>query len=74
MNFINLQTQYLKYKEEIDSEIASVLSSSSFIGGAKLNEFEAGSPIHSCTTRNRMLKWHKCFISCFKGFRYQTRR
>lgn len=40
MNFINLQAQYLKYKEEIDSEIASVLSSSSFIGGAKLNEFE----------------------------------
>ncbi|EIX6085922.1 DegT/DnrJ/EryC1/StrS family aminotransferase [Campylobacter coli] len=41
MNFINLQAQYLQYKEEIDSEIASVLSSSSFIGGAKLNEFEA---------------------------------
>lgn len=40
MNFINLQAQYLAYKDEINTEIESVLSSSSFIGGAKLNEFE----------------------------------
>ncbi|ECR3131245.1 aminotransferase DegT [Campylobacter jejuni] len=40
MNFINLQAQYLAYKNEINAEIESILSSSSFIGGAKLNEFE----------------------------------
>ncbi|HDZ5085292.1 TPA: DegT/DnrJ/EryC1/StrS aminotransferase family protein [Campylobacter jejuni] len=40
MNFINLQAQYLAYKDEINAEIEGVLSSSSFIGGAKLNEFE----------------------------------
>lgn len=40
MKFINLQTQYLAYKDEINAEIESVLSSSSFIGGTKLNEFE----------------------------------
>ncbi|EAI1711391.1 DegT/DnrJ/EryC1/StrS aminotransferase family protein [Campylobacter coli] len=40
MNFINLQAQYLAYKDEINAEIESVLSSSSFIGGTKLNEFE----------------------------------
>ncbi len=37
MNFINLQAQYLAYKDEINAEIESVLSSSSFIGGTKLN-------------------------------------
>ncbi|AXP08976.1 DegT/DnrJ/EryC1/StrS aminotransferase family protein [Campylobacter hepaticus] len=40
MNFINLQAQYLAYKDEIDEQIQSVLSSSSFIGGEKLQELE----------------------------------
>ncbi|MBZ7948160.1 DegT/DnrJ/EryC1/StrS aminotransferase family protein [Campylobacter sp. RM9929] len=40
MNFINLNAQYLAYKDEIDAEIQNVLQSSSFIGGLKLNEFE----------------------------------
>lgn len=41
MNFINLAKQYETYKKEIDNAILEVLSSTSFIGGAKLNEFEA---------------------------------
>ncbi|TEY02655.1 DegT/DnrJ/EryC1/StrS aminotransferase family protein [Campylobacter sp. US33a] len=40
MNFINLAKQYETYKQEIDNAISEVLSSTSFIGGAKLNEFE----------------------------------
>ncbi|MBZ7942702.1 DegT/DnrJ/EryC1/StrS aminotransferase family protein [Campylobacter molothri] len=40
MNFINLNAQYLAYKDEIDAEIQNVLQNSSFIGGLKLNEFE----------------------------------
>lgn len=40
INFIDLQTQYLKYKKEIDSEISEVLSTTQFIGGEKLNNLE----------------------------------
>ncbi|MCK9490920.1 MAG: DegT/DnrJ/EryC1/StrS family aminotransferase [Sulfurimonas sp.] len=40
INFIDLQTQYLKYKEEIDSEMAEVLHLSEFIGGQKLDDLE----------------------------------
>ncbi|EQB40706.1 aminotransferase DegT [Sulfurimonas hongkongensis] len=40
INFMDLQTQYLKHKEEIDSEIAEVLGSTIFIGGQKLEDLE----------------------------------
>jgi len=40
INFIDLKTQYTNYKNEIDSEIAKVLESSQYIGGAKLETFE----------------------------------
>ena len=40
INFIDLKAQYNTYKDEIDSEIAKVLESSQYIGGAKLDEFE----------------------------------
>ncbi|MDY0233997.1 MAG: DegT/DnrJ/EryC1/StrS family aminotransferase [Sulfurimonas sp.] len=40
IDFIDLQTQYLKYREEIDSEISGVLSTAQFIGGEKLEELE----------------------------------
>ncbi len=39
--FVDLKAQYNAYKDEIDAAIACVLGSSSFIGGAKLDEFEA---------------------------------
>lgn len=38
--FIDLNTQYNTYKNEIDLAISEVLQSSSFIGGAKLEELE----------------------------------
>ena len=40
INFIDLQAQYLEYKEEIDSEVMQVMSSAQFIGGEKLNKLE----------------------------------
>ncbi|MDO4674500.1 DegT/DnrJ/EryC1/StrS aminotransferase family protein [Campylobacter sp.] len=40
MNFINLGAQYLAYKDEIDAAIRGILTDSSFIGGARLEEFE----------------------------------
>ncbi len=40
INFIDLQTQYKAYKEEIDSEVLEVFSSAQFIGGEKLNKLE----------------------------------
>lgn len=39
--FIDLKAQYNAYKSEIDEAISTVLQSTSFIGGAKLDEFEA---------------------------------
>lgn len=39
--FIDLKAQYNAYKSEIDEAISAVLQSTSFIGGAKLDEFEA---------------------------------
>ena len=39
--FIDLKAQYNAYKDEIDTAIAGVLQSTSFIGGAALDEFEA---------------------------------
>ena len=33
INFINLQAQYQKYKNEIDGQIKEVLDSSVYIGG-----------------------------------------
>lgn len=39
--FIDLKAQYNAYKNEIDEAISAVLQSTSFIGGAKLDEFEA---------------------------------
>ena len=38
--FIDLHKQYLKYKDEIDSEIADVLDSSIYIGGKKISLLE----------------------------------
>lgn len=40
MKFINLLAQYRSYKQEIDTELFEILENSSFIGGAKLEEFE----------------------------------
>jgi len=40
INFIDLKAQYLQYKDEIDKEVLEVLSSTQFIGGEKLNNFE----------------------------------
>ncbi len=40
INFIDLQGQYQKYKDEIDKEIKEVLDSSSYIMGPKVNELE----------------------------------
>lgn len=39
--FVDLKAQYNAYKDEIDVAIADVLASTAFIGGAKLDEFEA---------------------------------
>ena len=39
INFINLQAQYQKYKNEIDEQIKGVLDSSAYIGG-KVGELE----------------------------------
>ncbi|TKX29355.1 aminotransferase DegT [Campylobacter sp. MIT 12-5580] len=39
--FIDLKAQYLSYQDEIQTAINEVLRSTSFIGGAKLEEFEA---------------------------------
>jgi len=41
MQFRDLQAQYLKYKEEIDSAIQNVLSAANFIGGKEVVELEA---------------------------------
>lgn len=41
MRFIDLQTQYLKYKEEIDSQMKDVISNTSFIMGPKIGELES---------------------------------
>lgn len=40
INFIDLQAQYQKYKEEIDKEVLEVFASAQFIGGEKLNSLE----------------------------------
>ena len=40
MDFRDLRTQYSKLKNEIDSEIAEVLTSARFISGAKVKELE----------------------------------
>ena len=39
--FVDLKAQYNAYKDEINTAIADVLASTAFIGGAKLDEFEA---------------------------------
>ncbi|WP_253254858.1 DegT/DnrJ/EryC1/StrS aminotransferase family protein [Campylobacter sp. P255] len=41
MPFIDLNAQYNAYKNEIDNAINDVLQNASFIGGAKLEEFES---------------------------------
>ncbi|MGP1580028.1 MAG: DegT/DnrJ/EryC1/StrS family aminotransferase [Wolinella sp.] len=41
MDFINLQSQYQKYKAQIDSQIAEVLNTSNYIGGQKVATLEA---------------------------------
>jgi UDP-2-acetamido-2-deoxy-ribo-hexuluronate aminotransferase len=40
MEFRDLKTQYIKYKEEIDSSILEVISSANFIGGKEVKELE----------------------------------
>lgn len=40
INFIDLQAQYLEYKQEIDNEVLDVFGSAAFIGGEKLNKLE----------------------------------
>jgi len=39
IHMVDLNKQYLKIKEEVDAAIASVVSSSVFIGGPQVNEF-----------------------------------
>lgn len=41
INFIDLEAQYKTYKSEIDSAVLEVMASSQFIGGKKLENFEA---------------------------------
>ncbi len=40
VKFLDLYSQYLSIKEEIDNEIKNILINSSFIGGSRLTEFE----------------------------------
>jgi len=40
INFIDLQSQYQKYKSEIDKEIQEVLNTSMYIGGDKISKLE----------------------------------
>lgn len=40
MQFVDLKKQYLNYKKDIDSEIASVLNDAAFIMGPKVKELE----------------------------------
>jgi UDP-2-acetamido-2-deoxy-ribo-hexuluronate aminotransferase len=40
INFIDLQSQYQEYKQEIDKEVLEVFASAQFIGGEKLNSLE----------------------------------
>jgi dTDP-4-amino-4,6-dideoxygalactose transaminase len=40
IKFLDLHAQYLSIKDEVDSEIASVISESAFIGGRHVREFE----------------------------------
>jgi UDP-2-acetamido-2-deoxy-ribo-hexuluronate aminotransferase len=40
INFIDLQSQYQKYKKEIDKEIQEALDSSIYIGGEKITKLE----------------------------------
>ncbi|MBI5756288.1 MAG: DegT/DnrJ/EryC1/StrS family aminotransferase [Nitrospirae bacterium] len=40
LNFIDLKSQYLKYKQDIDREISEVLESTQFIMGSKISELE----------------------------------
>lgn len=39
ISMVDLKGQYLKIKEEVDSQIQEVISSSQFIGGDKVNQF-----------------------------------
>lgn len=41
MEFCNLNAQYQKYKEEIDSRVSQVINSSMFIGGPEVRELES---------------------------------
>lgn len=41
INFIDLQAQYQQYKSEIDEKVAEVFTDASFIGGKRLDAFEA---------------------------------
>ena len=47
INFIDLQAQYQKYKEEIDKEVLEVFASAQFIGGEKLNSLERDLAIYT---------------------------
>ena len=40
LNFIDLKSQYLKYKQDINREISEVLESAQFIMGSKISELE----------------------------------
>src|SRR3989304_2008625 len=40
LNFIDLKRQYVKYKTDIDREIAEVIESTQFILGSKVSELE----------------------------------
>ena len=66
--FIDLKAQYNAYKDEIDTAIAGVLQSTSFIGGAALDEFEANLA--------KYVGVKNAIGSCFSTFspKYQARR
>jgi len=47
INFIDLQAQYQKYKDEIDKEVLEVFASAQFIGGEKLNSLERNLAVYT---------------------------
>ncbi len=58
INFIDLQSQYQKYKQEIDLEIQDVLNSSSYIMGNKISKLEENLS---------KFTWVKHSIACSSG-------
>jgi dTDP-4-amino-4,6-dideoxygalactose transaminase len=64
--FVDLHTQYLNIKDEIDSAIGSVISETAFIGGSYSKKFEgefaAKLGVKHCETLYRSCKWNGCYL------------